>query len=81
MTNVVFSGREFVVSAVSSVVNDEESYEFASADRGVSPPLLVVVFYKDDDPTQTLYVRVHGEVELELLEQMISHAKKGFEKE
>ncbi|NUT49094.1 MAG: hypothetical protein HOV94_17565 [Saccharothrix sp.] len=73
-----FSGETFRVTSVSSVIDDEERYEFVSAGLGKLPAPSVAIARKDDDPTGTLHVSIEGEIALPVLEAMIAYAKKGF---
>ncbi|MFE2754300.1 hypothetical protein ACFXGA_20110 [Actinosynnema sp. NPDC059335] len=63
---------------MSSVVDDEERYEFVAIGPGKLPVPSVAIARKDDDPTGTLYVGIEGEIALPVLEAMIAYAREGF---
>ncbi|MGW4116135.1 hypothetical protein ACWEFJ_35125 [Actinosynnema sp. NPDC004786] len=73
-----FSGEMFEVASVSSVIDDEERYEFLGVGPGKFSAPSVAIARKDSDPTATLYVSIEGEIALPVLEAMIVYARKGL---
>lgn len=74
---IEFGGRAFDVTSVANVRDDEECFEFTSTGPGGYPAPNVAIARKDHAPS-TLYVSVDGEIEVDVLEEIISYAEDGF---